>query len=323
MVLSDDESLFLIEQAGKAPSGHNTQPWQFLLHDSGIDIRPDYRRALPVVEPDHRELFVSLGCAAENLCIAAAHRGYHTSLSIDDNGIIRIRLSRTMPPQSAQHFAHISVRQTNRSLYNGKRIPAHDMATLRSVTTENGIAIHDFANGTPAYAAIADLIYASNRLQMRSQAFCHELQQWMRYNKKHQDDTRDGLSYAVFGAPNLPRFLAQFIITHTLNADSQNRSERKKIAAASHFILLTAHDNTRVQWIQLGRTLQRLLLTATALDIAHAYANQPNEIPELSEKMATILGITEEHPVILLRLGYGKPMPYSLRKPASATLADT
>lgn len=176
MTLTREESLFLIEQAGKAPSGHNTQPWQFVPHDSAIDIRPDYRRALPVVDPAHRELFVSLGCAAENLCIAAAHRGYHTSLSVDGDGVIRIGFDRTKAPHPAQHSAQIAVRQTNRSLYSGKRIPEHDMATLRGVRTEDGIAIRDFANGTPAYAAIAGLIYAGNRLQMRNPAFCGELQ---------------------------------------------------------------------------------------------------------------------------------------------------
>lgn len=68
--------LFMIEQAVKAPSGHNTQPWKFRLFSDHIDILPDFSRALPVVDPNHRELFVSLGCAAENLCIAAAHRGW-------------------------------------------------------------------------------------------------------------------------------------------------------------------------------------------------------------------------------------------------------
>ncbi len=44
-----------------------------------------------------------------------------------------------------------------------------------------------------------------------SPAFKAELRQWMRYNRKHQDETADGLSYAVFGAPNLPRFMAEFM----------------------------------------------------------------------------------------------------------------
>ncbi len=46
----------------------------------------------------------------------------------------------------------------------------------------------------------------------------------------------------------------------------------------------------------------------------HAYFNQPNEVNELSFEMATKLGISNEYPTVLMRIGYGKKMPYSLRR---------
>ena len=57
----------LIRQATKAPSGHNAQPWLFKIKTDGIEIYADTTRRLPVVDPHDRELFVSLGCAVENL----------------------------------------------------------------------------------------------------------------------------------------------------------------------------------------------------------------------------------------------------------------
>lgn len=149
---------------------------------------------------------------------------------------------------------------------------------------------------------------------MRDQHFLAELRQWMRYNKKHQNTTRDGLSYAVFGAPNLPRFISEPIISQVINEKSQNKNDRKKIASSSHFILFTTRNNTIEQWVNAGRTLERILLTTTAMGIVHAYMNQPNEIPELSRKMAEMLGMTDEYPTVLIRVGYGEKMPYSLRK---------
>lgn len=56
---------FLVSKAVKAPSGHNTQPWRFRQNESAVEIHPDFDRRLPVVDPHDRELFVSLGCAAE------------------------------------------------------------------------------------------------------------------------------------------------------------------------------------------------------------------------------------------------------------------
>ena len=50
---TDKTQRFLIEQACKAPSGHNTQPWLFEPGAQQIRIHPDLRQALPVVDPKH------------------------------------------------------------------------------------------------------------------------------------------------------------------------------------------------------------------------------------------------------------------------------
>lgn len=67
--------LDLVRLATLAPSGHNTQLWRCTPSDTGIRIRPDLSRRTPVVDPDDHHRFVSLGCAAENLLIAAAANG--------------------------------------------------------------------------------------------------------------------------------------------------------------------------------------------------------------------------------------------------------
>ncbi len=116
--------------------------------------------------------------------------------------------------------------------------------------------------------------------------------------------------------------MAEFIISHSLDAAKQNKTDRRNIASASHFALFTTRDNRLEQWVALGRTLQRFLLAATAADIAHAYANQPNENPELAERMAQALGINGEYPTILIRLGYAKASAYSLRRSIEGLIVD-
>jgi len=65
----------LVRYATLAPSSHNTQCWKFRVGESAIAILPDLGRGCPVVDPDDHHLFVSLGCAAENLVQAAAAHG--------------------------------------------------------------------------------------------------------------------------------------------------------------------------------------------------------------------------------------------------------
>ena len=149
---------------------------------------------------------------------------------------------------------------------------------------------------------------------MQNEAFKAELKSWMRFNKKHQDQTLDGLSYAVFGAPNVPRWMAEPIMSMAINAKTQNKADREKIASASQLVLFTTRENSRREWVSLGRTLQRFLLTTTELGVAHAYLNQPNEEAEIASEMTRTLGLDGEYPTILLRIGYGKQQAYSKRR---------
>ena len=83
--MKTDDFNFLVECAIKAPSGHNTQPWKFENIDTGIIIHPDFKRALPVVDTENYELYISLGCALENLLIAAKQKGYNSQVNYPEN----------------------------------------------------------------------------------------------------------------------------------------------------------------------------------------------------------------------------------------------
>lgn len=306
---------FLVSKAVKAPSGHNTQPWRFRQKESTVEIHPDFNRRLPVVDPHDRELFVSLGCAAENLCLAAQTKGYKSAVSVGDKGVIAVSLAEEAGVKPSPLFNQIDVRQTNRSVYNGEEIALDVLKKLQSIRSEKGISVHYYARQTKQFNDIEQYVLQGNTYQMQNEAFKAELKSWMRFNKKHQDQTLDGLSYAVFGAPNVPRWMAEPIMSMAINAKTQNKADREKIASASHLVLFTTRENSRREWVDLGRTLQRFLLTATELGIAHAYLNQPNEQPEIAAEMAKTLDLDGECPTVLLRVGYGEQQAYSKRRP--------
>ena len=116
------------------------------------------------------------------------------------------------------------------------------------------------------------------------------------------------------GAPNLPRWVTEPIVKASLKAKTQNKTDLKKIQSSSYIILLTTEKNDIATWIQTGRTLERFLLLFTQAGIAHAYLNQPCEVPEINAMLRENLPIAQAYPQILLRLGYAQPMAYSKRK---------
>jgi hypothetical protein len=117
-----------------AASSHNTQPWRFAIDADAILISPDFSRRCPVVDPDDHHLFTSLGCAAENLLVAAASGGYRGHLAFDPSAggeTVRVALERASPEPSAL-FESIPRRQCTRTTYDGRPVAAGDLARLEA-----------------------------------------------------------------------------------------------------------------------------------------------------------------------------------------------
>jgi len=308
----DADFLTLIKAATQAPSGHNSQPWWFETSDHSIVISPNLDRALPAVDSQHRELFISLGCALENLCTKATELHYQTKVSLSDEGVITVELQKSNTVIADPLAAVIEKRQTNRSEYEDRNI---DPILLQNLVEQTGATgIFTFANGTPLFEKLTDAVLQGNTAQMSDPAFKNELLSWIRFNKKHSESTHDGLSYAVLGAPNLPRWVTEPIVKGSLKAKTQNKTDLKKIQSSSDMVLITTATNDIPTWIATGRTLERFLLLLTQAGIAHAYLNQPCEVPEINAMLRENLPIAQAYPQILLRLGYAQPMAYSKRK---------
>ena len=300
--------------ASKAPSGHNTQPWKFHITDNTITVIPNFEVALPVVDGNNRELFISLGCAVENVCIAANHFGYTTQIAqCSIKGII-LELTKNDLTIENPLFHQIEKRQTNRSVYNGNKVSDEMLQQLQSIQKEEAVQFYFAEMGTPFADTITKYILKGNEIQMNDVAFKNELLSWMRFNKKQVATTQNGLSYLVFGNPSLPGIFARPIVRLFLKPNVQNKSDRKKIGFSSHFVLCTTQSNTMEEWLDLGRSLQRFLLKTTEMGISYAFLHQPCEITTLSITLQKELPINKEYPTLILRIGYANPVPYSPRK---------
>ena len=307
----------LISYAIKAPSGHNTQPWLFRIQPNEIEILPDFCQSLPIVDPMNRELYISLGCAAENLCIAAQEKGYLPQLSVEkkDEKTYSIHIAlQSASPQSHPLFASISKRQTNRSVYTCRKISRDTVSIIKNMPVESGVRFYMYIKGEDDYKRLTNYICLGNDVQMSDGAFKKELLDWIRFNSKHAEKTNNGLTNAAMGVPGVPSLIARPIVNSFLKPKTQNKSDLKKIESSSHLVLFTVKENTVEEWISLGRTLERFLLETTRLGICNAYMNQPCEVPELTETIREKLLQTNEHPMLIVRLGYASPMPYSPRK---------
>jgi hypothetical protein len=316
----------IIHYATLAPSGHNTQPWKFAIQDNAILIFPDYLRRLPVVDPDDHALFISLGCALENLVIAANHMGFSTRvdyfLQDRETAHISVTLSKEKVESDPDLFNGIQHRQSTRSQYDGRKIPAEDLEKLKRASQQNQVSFILFIQDEDI-EPIIDFVKEGNRLQFRNQSFVRELISWIRFNKKHALATCDGLNSASMGLPYIPRWFGKFILNNLATPDGEAKKCEKLIRGSSGLALFIAQTNHKEAWINVGRSFERVVLKATALNIKHAHMNMPCEEVEVRKKLQQHLGLKHEQPLLLLRIGYAKPMPESFRRPVEAVLAGT
>ena len=121
----------LIRYATLAANGHNTQPWRFQVAPGRISILPDLSRRTPVVDPDDHHLFVSLGCVAENLALAATATGKRGEPRFDPGGIGSIAFAfEAGPAERSALFNAIPTRQSTRADYDGRPVPVADLKVL-------------------------------------------------------------------------------------------------------------------------------------------------------------------------------------------------
>ena len=77
--------LALVRAAIVAANAHNTQPWFFRVQSSRIEVMSDISRNIGTVDPLLREMHIGMGCALENLMLAAAAHGYACKLTLNEN----------------------------------------------------------------------------------------------------------------------------------------------------------------------------------------------------------------------------------------------
>jgi hypothetical protein len=309
-----------------ASNSHNTQPWKFRLGAGTIDILPDFSRRTPIVDPDDHHLYVTLGCAAENVVIAAdaSRRPAELSVATDarEGTSLRVLLGKgpgTGDRPDADLCSAISVRQSTRSEYDGQGLSGPELRRLEKAAARPGVDVFVITE-RPRLEQALELIQEGNSAQMGSPAFVCELKKWIRYNPAAALVTGDGLLGKCSGSPSAPSWLGPMIFDLVFKKDAENKKYARQLRSSAGLAVFVAEKENPEGWIQVGLSFERFALQATVLGIRHAHLNMPIEVPEVRPAFADWLGIPGRRPDLVVRFGKAPPMPMSVRRPLSAVM---
>lgn len=319
---ADPDIADLVRYATLAANGHNTQPWKFRASADTVSILPDFTRRTAVVDPDDHHLYVSLGCAAENLLIAAEAHGRagaaHVETATDTR--IDIELGRTQAKETPL-YAAIPLRQSTRTVFDGQPIPAEDLGTLEAAARQDGVSLR-LLTGRKEMEDVLGYVVQGNSAQMNDPAFVKELRDWIRFSPEQALATGDGLFTACSGNPALPAWLGEAAFGLVFSESGENDKYRDHIRSSGGVAVFVGDKADPEHWIKVGRSFQRFALQATALGIRTAHVNQPVEAPDVRAQFSQWLGIGAQRPDLVVRFGRAAPLPMSARRPVSEVLVQ-
>ncbi len=309
----------LVRFATLAPSSHNTQCWKFALEGTTITILPDLSRRCPAVDPDDHHVFVSLGCATENLVEAALAHGFSAEPRFDvQRDAVRVTLAPN-PAQASPLFKAITARQCTRGDYDGKPLSVEELRLLETAGNSNGVRML-LLTGRPAMERVLDYVIQGNTVQLADPAFMKELKSWIRFNGADAARTRDGLFGVSSGNPAIPPWLGEVAFRWLFTARSENAKYARQIRNSAGIAVFVGQAADKAHWVAVGRAYERFALQSTALGIRNAFLNQPVEVAAVRSPFAAALGIADQRPDLVVRFGRGPSLPQSLRRPVEAVL---
>jgi nitroreductase len=314
----------LVRAAVVAANAYNTQPWLFRVSERRIDILADPTRNLGAFDGHLREMHFSLGCALQNLLLAAPQNGYAAKVVYAPGRMqpasagpaprlgVSVALSRAPNRRTrpSELYEAIGRRHTNRNPMDTARpVPAAVKAAMQAMVKGSDARLFLFDTPDDRHK-VAESILASNDLLRSDPEVLRGLAPFTRRTLDEELTHRDG-SYT---APPPGR--------------TTSMSYAELFPSAQAFGVIAVRDRFDIgQAVRAGKLWQGLHLLITARGLA---ARPSNALPELLDHEAgkpdpaTAAGVLELigdaawQPMFMFYMGY----PTAISPPSARRSVD-
>ena len=314
--------LNLVRAAILAANPHNSQPWLFHVTPTQIELFADLHRNLGSVDPFLIEMHIGLGCALENLLLAAATNGYSTHLTLspdasDETLVARIDLTPGGAPISAL-YPMIPLRHTNRYPYDTTRpVTPATLDALSALGDDPDVRVFWFASAEKRKPVGDLLVEAAHAFVADSAQDGVDTGTWWRGTWQDIQQHRDGITLDAAGLPDLTRAIGKMLPSVSVEQQDssflQNTANQAGTAAA--FGVLAIHTKQdRTQQVRAGRVWQRMHLWATKEGLAMQPLNQATErasreivlgiTPHFGDALRSLVGDPTWQTILTFRVGY-------------------
>ncbi len=264
-----------------ASNPHNSQPWIFRISDATIDLFADRQRQIGAIDPFLREMYIGLGCAVENMLLAASAEGFSAALqlmpdSADGTHAAHIELLPASPLPSNLYSA-IPNRHTNRGAYDTTRpVASETLETIQSLVTEANVRLFWYKGKTECTQFSQVAIEATEALIADEQQSA-DSHRWWRQDWNQLQQTADGITLdaqALGWVTPVAKILPDLSRQQNDASFVKNVREIMLPTSATFGILAVNDRNENIQRLNCGRVWERIQLWGTTQGIAMQPLNQ-------------------------------------------------
>ncbi|MFZ0914997.1 MAG: twin-arginine translocation signal domain-containing protein [Candidatus Korobacteraceae bacterium] len=327
---NDGSSLALVRAAILAASPHNTQPWLFKVANSSIELYIDPQRNVGALDPYLREEHIGMGCALENLMLAAAANGYAATVTLVPGKlgpiptdpkpelVARIDLA-TGTREDSELYDAIPRRHTNRGAYlPQKPIPPQVLDTLGLLASDEPDIKIFLLTADADRKKIVDISSAANSEIYSDPEVERGSDRWIRINWSEVQKYRDGLSIDAFGLPPIATGIAKmmplWMLKWAASRGAMGGYSNLMLSAPLIGIIAVRDRYDREHCLRAGRIWQRAHLLATARGLAGRPCNEAVEMIDhekalgkparRAELLGEVIGDAAWQPTFVFYIGY-------------------
>lgn len=298
---------FLLSFAALAPSGHNSQPWKFKIESNNqVLFFENSQRSLSQSDPGKRQLYISMGCAIENFCVAADHYGFNVDVEhvFEGEYVSRATLHKKKGEASADSshlIFSIPKRRTNRNKYTQQILGDAVRGELENLSNE-GAKIFTVSEKSKILR-LAEISLNAQIEVMDRDAFREELSHYVKSNFTNDFVGMPGFTLGM-PAP-ISIFASKIIKRINMSRLSKKQDENVLKKHTPAFLLVATKSDEKKDWIIAGRVFERAWLLAERNGISFSPLAAGVQVGEYFKEIQSILG-TAFRPQVLARLGYAQ-----------------
>ncbi len=279
----DDVIAKVIEAGIQAPSGDNSQPWEFVVHGDVISVfnRPD--RDLPFFNYGQRGSYVAHGGLLENIAIAARHLGHEAKITLfpeadNEQHVADIEIVRfeSMRASADSLYPYIFSRSTNRKPYKiTPLLPLHKDELMNAGEEVGGGTVH-LVEDVESRCVIAEASVVNERVVLETPALRQIFFDHVVWSEEEEKQKRTGLYVKTLELARpqeiIFRLYGNALAARLFNAIGLSRiiarDNAKLYAAAGAIGIVVTQGESPHDFVTGGRIMQRVWLKATQFGLS-------------------------------------------------------